>query len=85
MLQSAMWPANGRALRIGRCSLKITREREELRKARRILVKRRDYGFALALVTGIVAGVIAVLTSFGVEAKNVAFGLSRTQPQGSQP
>ena len=33
-----------------------------------------NYGLALALVAGSVAVIIAVLTSFGVEAKGVAFG-----------
>ena len=33
-----------------------------------------DYAFALALVAGVVAIVIVVLTAVGVEAKGVAFG-----------
>jgi MFS transporter, SHS family, lactate transporter len=39
-----------------------------------------NYGLALALVAGIVAITIAVLTSLGVEAKGVAFGTAHEQP-----
>jgi MFS transporter, SHS family, lactate transporter len=38
-----------------------------------------DYAFALALVAGIVAVVIVILTAIGIEAKGVAFG-SRIAP-----
>ena len=40
-----------------------------------------NYGLALALVAGIVALVIAVLTGFGVEAKGVSFAA----PPNSNP
>jgi SHS family lactate transporter-like MFS transporter len=36
-----------------------------------------DYAFALAVVAGIVAIVIAILTAFGPEARGVAFGGAR--------
>ena len=36
-----------------------------------------DYAFALAIVAGIVAIVIAILTAFGPEARGVAFGGAR--------
>jgi MFS transporter, SHS family, lactate transporter len=38
-----------------------------------------NYGLALALVAGSVAVIIAILTSFGVEAKGVTFGPPRRQ------
>lgn len=46
-----------------------------------------DYAFALALVAGIVAIVIAILTAFGPEARGVAFGgaARRKAPIAGQP
>ncbi|HEY1542871.1 MAG TPA: MFS transporter [Xanthobacteraceae bacterium] len=45
-----------------------------------------NYGLALALVAGIVAVLIAILTAFGVEAKGVSFGPGREVPHaGVQP
>jgi len=40
-----------------------------------------NYGLALAVIAGIVAVVIAILTALGIEAKGVAFGKARTGPQ----
>ena len=42
-----------------------------------------DYGFALALVAGIVAVVIVILAALGVEAKGVAFGTGRPPGAGA--
>jgi len=42
-----------------------------------------DYGFALALVAGIVAVAIAILAALGVEAKGVAFGTGRPPGAGA--
>jgi SHS family lactate transporter-like MFS transporter len=39
-----------------------------------------NYAFALALVAGIVAIVIAILTALGPEARGVAFGRTRAVP-----
>jgi MFS transporter, SHS family, lactate transporter len=39
-----------------------------------------DYGLALALVAGIVAIVICVMTYLGTEAKGIAFGTAQRQP-----
>jgi MFS transporter, SHS family, lactate transporter len=39
-----------------------------------------DYGLALALVAGIVAIVICVMTYLGIEAKGIAFGTAQRQP-----
>jgi MFS transporter, SHS family, lactate transporter len=39
-----------------------------------------NYGLALALVAGIMAIVICIMTSLGVEAKGVAFGTAHRQP-----
>jgi len=39
-----------------------------------------DYGFALALVAGTVAVVIAILAALGTEARGVVFGTGRTKP-----
>ena len=36
-----------------------------------------NYGLALAIIAGVVAVIIAVLTGFGVEAKGVRFGAIR--------
>jgi SHS family lactate transporter-like MFS transporter len=44
-----------------------------------------DYGFALALVAGTVAIVIAVLTALGVEAKGVVFGAAREREDQVRP
>jgi SHS family lactate transporter-like MFS transporter len=44
-----------------------------------------DYGFALALVAGTVAIVIAVLTALGVEAKGVVFGEAREREDQVRP
>jgi SHS family lactate transporter-like MFS transporter len=42
-----------------------------------------DYGFALALVAGIVAVAIVILAALGVEAKGVAFGTGRPPGAGA--
>jgi MFS transporter, SHS family, lactate transporter len=42
-----------------------------------------NYGLALAIVTGSVAVIIAVLTSFGIEAKGVAFAASPPIPSAA--
>jgi len=42
-----------------------------------------DYGFALALVAGIVAVAIVILAALGVEAKGVAFGTGRPSGAGA--
>jgi SHS family lactate transporter-like MFS transporter len=42
-----------------------------------------DYGFALALVAGIVAVAIVILAALGVEAKGVAFGTGRPPSAGA--
>jgi SHS family lactate transporter-like MFS transporter len=39
-----------------------------------------DYAYALALVAGIVAIVIVILTAIGIEAKGVAFGRGQAGP-----
>lgn len=44
-----------------------------------------NYAFALALVAGIVAVAIIVLTAFGVEAKGVAFGRGQIGRPAAQP
>jgi MFS transporter, SHS family, lactate transporter len=44
-----------------------------------------NYGFALALVAGIVAVVIALLTAFGSEAKGVAFGRADSERAALTP
>jgi MFS transporter, SHS family, lactate transporter len=44
-----------------------------------------DYAFALALVAGIVAVVIAILAALGIEAKGVAFGTGGKLVMGGAP
>jgi SHS family lactate transporter-like MFS transporter len=44
-----------------------------------------DYAFALALVAGIVAVAIIILTAFGVEAKGIAFGRGQIARPAAQP